>query len=202
MPKKQQPQNENEEVKKDSQDQDDTLRGPQGASGDEVQDEQLSPLEKCEKERDEYLDGWKRAQAELANFKTRAEKEKMEAIKYSNGMLLQDLLPILNNFEQAFSFLKDGDDNTPLGQGMVYIQKQFEDFLKGIGVSKIETVGNKFDPSLHEALKEDEDGEEGMIVTELQPGYMLHDKVIMPSKVVVGRKSSDAKEESGDRKEV
>lgn len=136
---------------------------------------------------DEYLAGWKRAQADYDNLKKETTKEKSEFAKYANANLIIELLPILDNFKSAFSQIPENEKDSSWVTGFSYIMKQMEDFLKSNGVESIKTVGEKFDHNLHEAVEEKkvEEKKDGVILEEKRSGYKLHDKVIQVAKVVV-----------------
>lgn len=117
---------------------------------------------------EEYLNGWKRAQADLANYKKDELKRFEEIIKFANEALIRDLLPVLDSLEIAV------------------IQSQFQSILEKVGLQKIKTkIGDKFDPAIHEAIV----GEGDLISEILTVGYKLNNKVIRPTRVKVCQKS-------------
>ncbi len=125
-------------------------------------------------------------QAEFENFKKRVEREKEQYCKYANGQLLLHLLPIIDVFEEA---LKRKENKDQFVKGIELIHQQLNKLLDEQGVRKIECEGNKFDPYYHEALMQEktEGKKEGTILEELQPGYMLKDKVLRHAKVKVAK---------------
>ena len=129
----------------------------------------------CEKERDEYLNGWKRAKADMIN----AKKEWEEQIKGLNDFiksgLVKDFLPILDALEAT--------QDIP---GWQEIKKLAEDTLKKMGLEPIEAIGEQFDPNYHEAMAEGE-GEPDTVIEVLQKGYKINGRVIRAAKVRVGR---------------
>jgi molecular chaperone GrpE len=131
------------------------------------------------------LAGWQRAQADYINYKKRIEQEKEEVGQLANAILVLNLLPVLDDWERALASIPD--DQTDLGwmEGIRLIERKLRGFLESQGLSPIEAVGQPFDPNLHEATMQGK-GEEGIVVEELQKGYKFRDKVIRPSKVVVG----------------
>ena len=141
---------------------------------------------KCE----EYLNGWKRAQADYQNLVKDVAKDKMEFVKYANQALIMDLLPIMDNFKAAFNLIPEVEMKSAWVVGFSHIKKQMADFLAVNGVEEIKTVGEKLDVSVHEAVEYDEKSEspEGEIVVERQCGYKLNGKVIQAAKVVVSGK--------------
>lgn len=151
--------------------------------------EGLTEMEILQKKSDEYLDGWKRAKADYSNYKKDIESRQSDMLQYANASLLADLIPVYDNFKTAFSFSPKSEDkewkNWQMGIG--HIQKQMLDFIEKFGVTEIETVGKEFDPNLHESIgkKESEEFENGIIMKEVVPGYMLKDKVLIPAKVII-----------------
>ena len=140
-----------------------------------------------EKERAErYLANWQRAQADLINFRKRSEQEKDEVIKFANAMLLMSLLPILDDFERALDNVSIKLAGLTWVDGIRLIHRKLQATLESHGISQIEALGNDFDPTLHEAVLEEE-GEEGKVIEELQKGYKLHERVLRPAMVKVGK---------------
>ena len=141
-------------------------------------------IEACEKERDEYLNGWKRAKADFINYQKDETKRVDEVMKFSNEMLIRELLPVLDSFQLSLSVMEDAGAK----KGVEIIQAQFEDILKKHGLEPIEALEGKFDPSLHEAVEEAEsDKESGMVIEELTRGWKLHGKVIRPARVKIAK---------------
>lgn len=150
----------------------------------------------------ELTETLQRLQAEFENYKKRIEKEKAEFVKYAKAELIQRLLPTLDTFEIA---LKSTKDNEKFVKGMEMVYAQFVSTLQSEGLKPIEAIGKKFDPYLHEVmLKEKSDKDEGIVLEELQKGYMLNDKVLRHSKVKISEKSEKEetkKEESNNEKQ-
>ena len=131
------------------------------------------------------LAGWQRAQADFTNYKKRAEQEKEETIKYANSRLLLSLLPVLDDLERAFASIPKRLANVQWVDGVRLIERKLRSTLEAQGLSPIEATGKPFDPYQHEAIRQDS-GEEGIVVEEIQKGYKLNDRIIRPSRVVVG----------------
>ncbi len=150
-------------------------------------EEMREKIKALEEKNEEYLNGWKRAKADYLNFKKDSEKEKKNIIQFANAGLILELLPILNNFKTAFAHLPEDRKEDEWAAGIGHIKKQMVDFLGGMGVEEIKTVGEKFDPEFHEAVekRKEEGKEEDIILEEKMPGYTLYGKTIMPAKVVV-----------------
>lgn len=162
-------------------------------------------LEECEKLRNEYLAGWQRARADFLNYKKEEMERMSEIIKYANIELILKTLPILDNFELAENKLAENLRNDENVKGILQIKTQIIDFLKNQGIEEIKSLGEKFDPNLHEVTEEVEPSfapasaeakackkategkESGIIITEVQKGYFLHGKVIRPARVKVAK---------------
>ena len=143
----------------------------------------------------EQKDKFVRLQAETDNFRKRLSREKEEFSQYANERLFKELLPIFDNFERA---LEDpSNDIKSLKEGLEMILKQFSSFLEKEKVAPIEAIGKKFDPMIHEVLTSEESSEheENTIISQFVKGYMINNRVIRPSQVVISKKPSLESEE-------
>lgn len=150
----------------------------------EDEDPRLAELEKqLEDSRQRLL----RAQADFDNFRRRTMKEKEELAQYATMKLVGELLPVVDNFERAITAAKENSDFDSLAKGVDMIFRQLDKVLAEQGLKPIPAVGEPFNPEFHQAVMqvESEEHEEGIIVEELQKGYMLKDKVLRPSMVKV-----------------
>ena len=143
-------------------------------------------LSKHQKERDEYLDGWKRAKAELLNYK-KDEARRFEAVlKFANESLVKELLTVLDSFDFAIaSFEKDSKTQ----KGLFLIKSQLEDILKRNGLERIKVeIGQPFNPEFHEAIAKIESNQPAnIIVEEIEAGYILNGKVIRPARIKIAK---------------
>lgn len=150
-------------------------------------DEQ-SELETLQAQAQEFLDGWKRAQADYQNLKRETEKEKVELAKFTNLSMILELLPVVDNFNRAMRHLPSNGSADEWIKGIQAIHQQLKSVLAGMGVEEISTSG-MFDPALHESLSDEE--REGVaahtILEVLEPGYMLHGKVLRAAKVKISK---------------
>lgn len=152
----------------------------------EVQDnnELEQKIQLLQKEADENNDRLKRIMAEFENYKKRNQKEK--ELQYNSILsdVINSLLPIIDNLEKA---VQTNTEDIQFKQGIELVHKQLLDVLASFGVKKIEAVGNKFDPELHDAVShvEDENLGEQIVKEEFRTGYIIADKVIRHSMVVV-----------------
>ena len=147
----------------------------------------ISELEKLRSETEELKNKWLRAQAEFENFRRRTRQEKEETAKYASKRLIEQLLPVFDNFDRALQSSKENQDFEALYKGVDMIFRQFSAILEQEGLKPMDVVGQSFNPEFHQAVMqvESEEHEEGMIVEEIQKGYMLKDKVIRPAMVKV-----------------
>jgi molecular chaperone GrpE len=129
---------------------------------------------------------YQRLAADFENYKRRTRQELADRTQYANEELVAKLLPILDNFRRALDHAPQGVDRNWF-EGIKLVARQFEDVLQAQGLSQIPAVGEKFDPSQHEAIarEETDEHEEGTVVEELQPGYRLHNRVLRPTLVKV-----------------
>ena len=153
--------------------------------GSELTPDFIKILADTQRKADDYLDSWKRAQADFINYKRRADQEKMEMGVYANTQLILSLLPVLDDFERAVDSLTPKLAKTDWVHGIRLVERKLRTVLQAQGVTPIKAVGETFDPNLHEAVMHVK-GEDGKVVQELQKGYRLHDKILRPSKVAVG----------------
>jgi len=148
-----------------------------------------------EKEKaDGYLANWQRAQADFINYKRRTEQEREDVSKFANSVLILNLLPILDDLERAFASVPPRLAKLGWVDGIRLIERKLRTSLEAQGLSQIKALGEPFDPHLHEAVRQDK-GKEGMVIEEVQKGYKLNDKLLRPSKVVVGNGEGVEKED-------
>jgi molecular chaperone GrpE len=132
-----------------------------------------------------YLENWQRSEADLSNYKKRAEQEKNEMSNFANSTLILSLLPVMDDLERAFDSLSPDLQEANWIDGFKLIHRKLQSIMESQGLTLIEAAGQPFDPSLHEAVSQAE-GPEGIVVNEVQKGYKLKDKVLRPSMVIVG----------------
>jgi len=166
---------------------------PKAAISPEEHEALRKRVEELEGLREKFL----HAAADFENAKKRALRDKDEFIKFSMERIMREMLPVLDNFGRAVEHTTAGElaeaDEEKLRQnfknvatGIQMVQKQLTDILRNHGLTRLETVGEKFDPHRHEAVaRVQEKGEEDVIVDELETGYMLHDRLLRAAKVRV-----------------
>ncbi len=170
---------------------------PQGGDQAEVPAQEYEDLKKKVAELDGLREKFLLSAADYENAKKRNAREKEDFIKFSQERILKDLLPVLDNFERAVSHAnaasakasgyEDLRQNlTTVISGVERVRKQLIDILKMYGLKRIETADQVFNPHLHEVVAHvPEEGKEDQIVDELEPGFMLHDRLLRAAKVRV-----------------
>jgi len=144
----------------------------------------------------EYLASWQRSQADFANYRRRTEQEKQDLGRYANATLFCEILPVLDDLERALDHIPEKYADTDWVEGVRLVARKFQNVLEKQGVKPVCALGMAFDPNLHEAIRQ-EKGEEGTVIGELQKGYTLHDRLIRPSRVIVGKgEGKEPKEEA------
>ena len=154
--------------------------------------EELKDLEGLKKQCEEYLNGWKRAKADLINYQKDEQKRLDDIVKFSNWDLVRDLVTVLDSFAALERSMEGEPRPDRLGRdlaGLLMIRNQLEDALKRRGLERIlVTVGQPFDPSLHEAIGEVEsDQPVGAVAEEIERGYLLSGRVIRPARVQLSK---------------
>lgn len=147
-------------------------------------------LQEKEQEAKENFDRYLRLSAEMENFKKRAEKEKAETYKFANENLVKDLLPVLDNLERAMEHGRDAENSKALLEGIEMTQKGFWAVLEKYGITLVDAMGAEFDPNHHEAIMVQEDAQSppGVVITQIQKGYRLHNRLVRPAMVIVSKK--------------
>jgi molecular chaperone GrpE len=147
-------------------------------------------LKIAEKEKQENLDGWQRVKADFANARKRYDDDKKDLIKFATEGLVEDLIPVLQNFEMAFAnkeVWEKVDKNWRVG--VEYIYQNFKQTLETRGLKEINPLGLAFDPSRDEGVEHiavDSEDKDHTVVEVLQKGYELNGKMIRPPRVKVG----------------
>jgi molecular chaperone GrpE len=155
----------------------------------------LDPWEELEAEATRWKEISLRTAAEIDNLRKRTAREREEAIRYANQRLLEELLPVIDNFEMGMQAASQ-DTTSMIYIGMDMVRRQLNDFLGSQGVEELPASG-MFDPKLHDAVAQEDcnAGEEGRILRVTRRGFMLRDRLLRPASVVVSRLPSS--EEGG-----
>ncbi|MCX8010999.1 MAG: nucleotide exchange factor GrpE [Ignavibacteria bacterium] len=147
-------------------------------------------IEKLKNENAELKDKFLRKVAEFENYKRRNENDLLNLMKYANENLIIDLLPILDDFERSLSFNSSNGNDKKILEGVELIYSKFQKVLEKYGLQKIDALNKEFDVNYHDALLQvpRSDVPEHTVIEEVEKGYMLKDKVIRHSKVLVSTK--------------
>jgi molecular chaperone GrpE len=161
-------------------------------------------LAKSEEEVKELEDRLLRLAAEYDNYRKRTAKEFEYLVKNANQNLILKLLDTLDNFERALDSAKPSNDYQNFREGIELVYTHMKDILIKEGLKGIEAIGKPFDPNFHEAVTQAESEEygEGIVMNEISKGYMLNDRLLRASKVVVskGKPKEEKKEKSGEQR--
>ncbi len=134
----------------------------------------------------EYLEGWKRSQADYQNLQKETQKKLASIEKHCKQEIIEQLLPILNHFEQAAEFVSEEQKQADWVKGLFLVQSQLKELLTKWGVEEIEVLGKPFDPHTSEAIGQGKgDQESGVVIKVCSPGYKVGSRVIVPAKVIV-----------------
>ena len=178
----------------------------QAAGGDAIDREEPDDVEglrtRLEEEKQragKHYESWQRSAADYQNYKRRMEEERREVARLASISLIINLLPLMDDIERALSSVDPKIAGLTWIDGIWMIYRKFEAVLQNAGVTEIEADAQQFDPTVHEAISE-VDGEEGKVLSVVQKGYKLGDRVIRPAMVVVGKGNgaSDKSEDSAD----
>jgi molecular chaperone GrpE len=147
-------------------------------------------LDEKERQLAELNNRYLRSHAEFDNYKKRIARDQMEQMRFALEPLLREVLPVLDNLERALAHAAGMPNSEKWIEGVNLTHKQFLDVLGKFGVTRIAALGKPFDPSVHQAVAQRPvaDAEPDTVVEELQPGYMLHERVLRPAMVVVARR--------------
>ena len=173
-------------------------------AGDEADDLQAR-LEEAEREREQFKGIAARAQADLVNYRRRAEEEKEEIRRSAKSALLMKMLSTVDDLDRAIAMIPT-DESAGWSEGIQLVRRNVVNMLDTEGVTKVESLGKPYDPAFAEALlfRETEDGEEGTVVEVFREGYMYKDRVLRAAQVVVAKRpeqseTDDSNETNSDK---
>jgi len=149
--------------------------------------EDLESLRARAQERDQFLALLQRTQADFENYRKRNQREREQEARYAHAAFARDLLPVLDNLDRATTAARQAGETGPLVQGVAMVQGQLLDLLKRYGVTRMDAEGKPFDPNLHQAvMQQPAPGRPpNTVVQVLEEGFMIHDRVLRPARVVV-----------------
>ncbi|MEN8688038.1 MAG: nucleotide exchange factor GrpE [Desulfuromonadales bacterium] len=159
-------------------------------------------IENAKQEASKNWDLYLRERADLENARKRHQRDREEAIRFANDQLLKEMIPVLDNLERAVGHAEQGeDDNQGLLEGVNMTISQFRKVLEDFGVKPINALGADFDPNLHQAMGqvESEDQAPNTVVSEFQKGYLLNDRLLRPSLVMVAKAPNGEANEQGSK---
>jgi molecular chaperone GrpE len=157
---------------------------------------EVNPENNLEKKIEELNDKLLRSLAENQNLRKIHEKEREDLIKYSSSSFAREILNLADNLERAFGLFKDNpkfksDEFKDTMLGIELIEKELINSFDKNGIKSFESVGKKFDPNFHQALNEVEsEQEDGIVINEIQKGYMLNDRLLRPALVSISKKKN------------
>lgn len=168
--------------------------------GAEAEAAEPSPLEQAEAERDRVKDQLLRVAADFDNFRKRTKKDLELTERKAKEEVLRELLPVFDNLERAVTAARDTSDVASVVSGIEMVLKLFEDASGRIGLERLTSVGERFDPSVHDAFQQRESAEHpaGTILAEFQSGYRLGDRLVRPAMVVVSKRPPEPAPEAED----
>jgi len=146
-----------------------------------------------------------RVLAEMENLRKRFDREKIDSIKYGSVNFARDILSPSDNLERALSAIDKEEDHPQsiknLIEGLLMVKKELSAALEKNGITQIDTLNERFDPNLHQAMMEIENNEldEGIVVQEIQTGYTMHDRLLRPAMVGVSKKPKKETENEADQ---
>ncbi len=173
---------------------------PASGSAPASADPPADPLAEARAEIAKLKDAYMRTAADFDNYRKRSRREVDDARKAGREELLKELLPVFDNLERAIQSAQKATEVKAVAEGVSMVGKQFDGTLGRLQITRVPTVGNMFDPSVHEAIQQVEtnDHPPGTVVAEVQPGYATGERLIRAAMVVVAKPKGEeeAKAES------
>lgn len=150
-------------------------------------------LELLRQERDELKERLLRTAADFENYRKRARKDVEEGLRAGREAVVRELLPIIDNLERADEAAESAQSVEAVAEGVKMILRSFDDVSGRIGLERVKSVGERFDPAVHEAVQqvESEEAEPGTIVAEARAGYRMGARLLRAAMVVVAKKPSN-----------
>jgi molecular chaperone GrpE len=161
----------------------------QSAQGENLPEDSRE-LDKLQKELQEQKEKYIRLYADFDNFKRRNAKERVELIQTAGREVIQSMLEVMDDCDRAEKQMQKSDDLKQIREGIQLVFTKFRNTLQSKGLKEMNSIGEEFNPDVHEAITEipvPDENMKGKVVDEVEKGYMLNDKIIRFSKVVVGK---------------
>lgn len=149
--------------------------------------EQLAEIQQKAAERDDFLDKLQRTRADYLNYQKRVKKDRDQAAEFAVQDFFAQLVPMINSLDRAIQTGEQSHDLNAFFEGIKLLQAQLHKILSDYGIERMETVGKSFDPAYHEAMRRQETTEhpQNTIMEELQPGFTMNGRTIVPARVAV-----------------
>ena len=172
---------------------------PEEEAGEEAEAEPTD-LEKARAERDRMREQLLRIAADFDNFRKRSRKEIEEVRRRTVEDTLREVLPIVDNLERAAGAMTDATEVSAVTDGVQMVLRGFEDIANRLGLKRVTTVGQLFDPTCHDAMQQQETNEHapGTIIAEIVPGYYLGERLLRPAMVVVAKPPTGTGDQDGE----
>ncbi len=163
-----------------------------------------APLAQAQAEAARFKETWLRTAADFDNFRKRSRRELEDARRSGREDLLRALLPVFDNLERAIQSAQRSSDVKAMAEGLAMVQRQFVDALGREGITRVPTVGQPFDPNVHEAIQQvdTEEHPAGTVIAEVQPGYRQGDRLMRAAMVIVARRKSEDGAQPGGSSEA
>lgn len=170
---------------------------PEEEAGEEAEP---TDLEKARAERDRMREQLLRIAADFDNFRKRSRKEIEEVRRRTVEDTLREVLPIVDNLERAAGAMTDATEVSAVTDGVQMVLRGFEDIANRLGLKRVTTVGQLFDPTCHDAMQQQETDEHapGTIIAEIVPGYYLGERLLRPAMVVVAKPPTGTGDQDGE----
>ena len=154
-----------------------------------VPPQSADPVAVLTAERDKMKDQLLRTLADFDNYRKRSKREEQDATRRGREEVLRELLPVFDNLERAATYAKTGADAKAIADGVGMVLRLFEDAVTRLGGQRLKSVGQAFDPNVHEAIQQVESAEHaaGIVAIELVPGYQLGERLLRPAMVAVSK---------------
>ena len=172
---------------------------PEDETAEEAEDERTD-VEKALAERDRMREQLLRIAADFDNFRKRSRKEIEEVRRRTVEDTLREVLPVVDNLERAAGAMTDATEISAVTEGVHMVLRGFEDIASRLGLKRVATVGNLFDPACHDAMQQEETDKHapGTILAEIVPGYYLGERLLRPAMVVVAKPRTSTGDQGGE----
>jgi len=146
-----------------------------------------SRVTNAEQQRDDYLALLQRTQADFENYRKRVQRDLAEERRHGLAGFARELLPVVDNLQRTLDAARHQGEKGPLVQGVALVQSTLLDIFKRFGITPVDALDRTFDPKVHEAVRQQSQADvtPGTVVEVLEPGYLLHERLLRPARVVV-----------------